>query len=110
MTNDPGDRHVAAAAAFARVDAIVTFNGKHFPPAALTPFHLRAIEPDDFLMQLFLSAPDVFTAILRKQEAVRVRPKRTAAEILTGMEAQVPRFVGAMRHSLAAANDEPLTS
>lgn len=110
MTNDPSDRHVTAAALSARVDAIITFNIKHFPPTALAPFHLRAVEPDDFLVELFAFAPNTFAAILRKQEAVRIRPKRTAAEILAGMEAQVPHFVGAMRHWLAEENPEPLMS
>jgi len=110
MTNDPSDRHVAAAALFAHVDAILTFNIKHFPPAALAPFHLRAIEPDDFLVALFASAPDRFAAILRKQEAIRVRPKRTAAEILAGMETQVPRFVGAMRQWVAEESPGSLIS
>ena len=110
MTNDPSDRHVVAAAAFARVDAIVTFNIKHFPPAALAPFHLRAVEPDDFLVELFASAPDTFAAILRKQEVVRIRPKRTATEILAGMETRMPRFVGAMRQRLAEESPGSLMS
>lgn len=107
MTNDPSDRHVAAAAVSAHVDAIITFNIKHFAPAALVPFGLRAIEPDDFLMELFASAPDVFVAILRTQEAVRVRPRHTAAEILFGMEAQAPRFVAAMRQLLTRMSSKP---
>lgn len=107
MTNDRGDRHVAAAAAFARVDAIITFNLRHFPPAALAPVRLRALEPDDFLMELFPSAPEIFATILRRQEEIRIRPKRAAAEILAGMEAQTPRFVAAMRQWLAEPHPEP---
>jgi hypothetical protein len=37
VANVPKDRHVLAAAVFAKVDVIVTFNLKHFPTAALAP-------------------------------------------------------------------------
>jgi predicted nucleic acid-binding protein len=37
MTNDPGDRHVAAAAVAAKAQVIVTFNLRHFPPRVSEP-------------------------------------------------------------------------
>ena len=50
---DPNDRHVVAAAVHAKADAIVTFNLKDFPDAALKPLNLEAIHPDDFLTYQF---------------------------------------------------------
>lgn len=42
---DPDDRHVIAAAYHAQADAIVTFNLKDFPAAALAPYGLDVIHP-----------------------------------------------------------------
>ena len=50
MTNDPKDRHVLAAAVRADAEAIVTFNLKDFPEAALEPYGITPIHPDDFLL------------------------------------------------------------
>jgi predicted nucleic acid-binding protein len=52
LTNDPKDRHVLASAIAAKVDFIVTSNLKDFPSAALTPWNIGAVSPDDFLVAL----------------------------------------------------------
>lgn len=52
---DPGDLHVLAAAIAGRADLIVTLNLRDFPARALGP--IRAVHPDDFLMDLWLSHP-----------------------------------------------------
>ena len=49
---DPDDRHVLAAAIKAGADVIVTYNLRHFPPAALEPFNIEAKHPDEFLIGL----------------------------------------------------------
>lgn len=49
---DVDDRHVVAAAIQTRAEAIITFNLKDFPDDALAPYNLRAIHPDDFIMDL----------------------------------------------------------
>src|SRR4051794_26768871 len=53
MTNDPGDRHVLAAAVHAGAEVIVTFNGRHFPAAACEPYNVEAQHPDKFLSHLW---------------------------------------------------------
>ena len=48
MTNDPGDRHVIAAAVKCGAEAIVTFNLRHFPDAALDTWNIEVQHPDAF--------------------------------------------------------------
>lgn len=47
---DPGDTHVLAAAVAGHADCIVTSNLKDFPAAALAPYGIEALHPDDFLL------------------------------------------------------------
>ncbi|MBZ5606450.1 MAG: hypothetical protein LAO79_29520 [Acidobacteriia bacterium] len=53
LTNDRKDRHVLAAAIRAPAQAIVTFNVRHFPEAALKPYDVETIHPDEFLVNQF---------------------------------------------------------
>jgi PIN domain len=52
VLEDPGDRHVVAAAIVARASVIVTFNIKDFPEDVLTPFGIQAEHPDNFLLDV----------------------------------------------------------
>jgi len=54
---DPEDRHVLAAAICCNADAIITFNLKDFPEAALVPFGIDVIHPDDFVYYQLDMAP-----------------------------------------------------
>src|ERR1041385_4142698 len=49
---DEDDRHVLAADISAQVPVIVTFNLSDFPETALASYDIRALHPDDFLMEL----------------------------------------------------------
>lgn len=51
---DPGDRHVLAAAIAGGAGAILTFNIRDFPARTLALHGLRAVSPDDFVMDLWL--------------------------------------------------------
>lgn len=101
MTNDPKDRHVTAAAWRAQVDVIVTSNLRDFRERELAPFNLRAIHPDDLLLRLFRTDPDMMLGILRQQEHDRRKPPQTLGEILDGLAVNVPRFVATIRERLA---------
>src|SRR5690606_19379221 len=79
---DPDDRHVLAAAVKAQADAIVTFNLRHFPSAALADHSLSAISPDSLVLGLLDESPDaVVTTVVRQAAALR-KPARTIDELL----------------------------
>ena len=62
LTNDEKDRHVLAAAIQGSVSVIVTFNVKHFPAAALEPWKVQAVHPQDYLLTLYSMNPAVVLA------------------------------------------------
>jgi hypothetical protein len=67
MANHPKDRHVLAAAVVCGAQTIVTFNVKHFPEAALTPWNVDAQTPDQFLIHQYHLDPKTVFSIIREQ-------------------------------------------
>ncbi|MFF2027497.1 PIN domain-containing protein [Rhodococcus sp. ACS1] len=105
MTNDPKDRHVLAAAVRSGAALIVTANPKDFPPAALDPFDVEAIHPDEFLCdQLDLDSEAVFERI-HVLVARNTLPPRTVGELLELLDRLTPRFVDAVRALLVDRDD-----
>ncbi|MDR0431815.1 MAG: PIN domain-containing protein [Bifidobacteriaceae bacterium] len=91
MRNHPKDRHVAAAAAKANCD-VVTVNLRDFKPEDLSPFDIRAVDPDTFLCALFDEDPETaYRAVDRKRASYR-HPPRTMAGFSTGLGKLVPTF------------------
>ena len=91
MTNDEKDRHVLAAAVKTRSSLIVTFNLKHFPPAALKPHHVDAVHPQDYLLTLWSINPAVVMAKL----AAMAQASKTSSELedlLIRLGKTLPRF------------------
>ena len=62
LKNDEKDRHVLAAAIQGNVTVIVSFNLKHFPDAALNPWNVQAVHPQDYLLTLYSMNPGVVLA------------------------------------------------
>jgi hypothetical protein len=93
MTNSPKDRHVAAAAVRAGARSIVTANLRDFPAADLTPFGIRALTPDEVLLDLFDAAPSTILRLLEEQAAALRRPTLTVANVLQGLRRDAPAFV-----------------
>ena len=94
---DENDRHVVAAAIHSRCDAIVTFNTKDFPEAAVTPHDIEVMHPDDFLFHQFgLNQAKVISAA----RAIRVRlqnPPLSAQDYLATLRSQsLPKTVAAL--------------
>lgn len=83
---DAGDRHVVAAAIAGHADAIVTFNTKDFPEAALAPFGIDVQHPDEFVVnQLRLQKIPALSAI-KQMRARWTNPARPAEELITAFE------------------------
>lgn len=80
---DPNDRHVLAAALACVADVIVTFNTRHFPPSALSPFGVAAVHPDDFVCQLMDSG--IVVAAAAEQRAALSRPALSPSEYLDAL-------------------------
>ena len=70
---DANDIHVLATAIAAGADVIVTFNATDFPRAVLADEGLTRLDPDQFLLSLHDTAPDV---VARVCEAVRATAER----------------------------------
>lgn len=100
MTNHEEDRHVAAAAVTSDAQAIVTSNTKHFPTAALDPYNIEALTPDQFLSDLFDLYPERMCAILRSQAAA-LRQPRSIDDLLSNLDRSAPNFVNVVRRYFA---------
>jgi predicted nucleic acid-binding protein len=79
---DPDDRHVLATAIHCHASAIITINLRDFPEAALQPFKIKAVHPDDFLLEVIDSKPEAVLTALRKQRAQLKKPAMTSSEFL----------------------------
>jgi hypothetical protein len=90
MTNDEKDRHVAAAAVCCEAPIIVTFNVRHFRPEHLSPWGIRALHPQSFLIELFREEQASVMARLEQQAGER---GRSLNELLKILRPTVPEFV-----------------
>lgn len=99
---DPDDRHVVAAAIVGHADAIVTFNIKDFPAAALQPYGIEVQHPDEFLMnQLQLQEIPALIAI-KKMRARWSNPARSAQDLITAFEKRgLPLTADLLREAIA---------
>jgi hypothetical protein len=101
MTNDPGDRHVLAAAVAGGAEAIITFNLEHFPPEACEPFGVEATHPDEFLVAMYELAPELVAAEVRRQAADLTNPPWSIDELIDALErAGVAEFAGVLRDAV----------
>jgi predicted nucleic acid-binding protein len=99
MTNDPGDRHVLAAAVFAGASLIVTFNLKDFSENALEPWQIEAQHPDTFLCTLYDFFPEAVIRLIERQAKALRSPPQTVADILQSLRWQVPEFVDRLENN-----------
>lgn len=97
MTNDPGDRHVLAAAVVSQAETIVTSNLKHFKPEDLAPWNITAQHPDEFLTDLCeLHGTEALAKVLQEQVKDLKRPPMTVLDLLERLHPQVPIFTSRM--------------
>jgi len=88
-TNDPKDRHVVAAAIKAEARVIVTFNQKHFASEHLAKWEVTAVNPDDFLLELYAKNPN---AVGRQLKLAADEKRMEVDDLLRGYSAQLSRF------------------
>lgn len=86
--SDPDDRHVLAAAIAAGASRIVTWNLADFPAAVLAPHNVVAQNPDDFLMGLYVAAPDVTIAVAANARRNLRRTTSAVADFIAALERQ----------------------
>lgn len=73
--------------------AIVTFNLKDFPGAALDPVDLVAVDPDTFLLDQLDLAPVVVLDVLHEQARHTRRPPLDIRDLIARLDrAGVPGF------------------
>jgi predicted nucleic acid-binding protein len=95
---DPKDRHVLAAAIYAKIECIVTFNLKDFPESALAPYQVKAISPDNFVLSVIEYNTKVFIETVAIHRASLSRPPKTADEYIVTLEKQrLPKTVAFLR-------------
>jgi hypothetical protein len=100
---DAKDRHVLAAAVVGGAPEIVTFNLRHFPRSALSPFGIAAISPDGFLSRLLAERPKVMLEVIVRQAAALRNPPHTPREVLAGIGLHAPRFAAQAQELLDKA-------
>ncbi|MBS0308779.1 MAG: PIN domain-containing protein [Proteobacteria bacterium] len=98
---DANDRHVLAAAIAGHADAIVTFNLKDFPNAALAPYQIEAQHPDDFIAnQIELRDWEALAAIKASRARLKNPPKSAADYIGTLEKNRLPQTASLLRGAL----------
>jgi hypothetical protein len=81
---DRDDRHVLAAAVHCRASVIVTLNLADFPDQALGKFSIEAQHPDEFVLALLESFPDLVADAARTHRVSLKNPAETRDEYLAG--------------------------
>jgi len=89
LTNSEKDRHVLAAAIQGGVSVIVTFNLKDFPEAALKPWKVAAVHPQDYLLTLYSMNPGV---VLTKVAEIATAHGEEMQDALIHLGKSVPTF------------------
>jgi predicted nucleic acid-binding protein len=105
MTNNPKDRHVAAAAVRGDAALIVTANLRDFSPESLQQYDIEAVHPDHFLQDQLELDPAVTLACLRQQRASYTKPQFTLREFYITLSKTVPTFVSRVTSAEVAERD-----
>ena len=89
LQNHEKDRHVLAAAIQGGVSVIVTFNVRDFPAAALQPWKIEALPPQDYLLTLYSMNPGV---VLAKVADIATDHGEEIQDVLIHLGKSVPAF------------------
>jgi len=95
---DPNDRHVLAVAIHTQAEYIVTFNLDDFPNTILLSYGIKAVSPEEFVLQLIQDDSLHVLQTVRKHRLSLKRPPKTVDEYLATLEKQrLPKIVAFLR-------------
>lgn len=95
---DADDRHVLAAAIHCGAQAIVTGNTKDFPARTLAPLGVEAVTPDEFVLGLVESTPEIVLETVTRQADALKKPPSTVGQLLETLAKNgLGRAVAALR-------------
>ena len=95
---DRGDVHVLAAALHADATVIVTANLSDFPAAALDPFGVEAVGPDQFVSRLVAQDWEGVMDVIERQAAALNTPPMSVNDVLDALVRNgLPLSIGALR-------------
>jgi predicted nucleic acid-binding protein len=95
---DPDDRHILATAIHAGADLIVTTNLKDFPPAAVIPYGIDAVHPDEFVDYLFDRDEDeAFAAVAKMRGRLKAPPMNSNDFVESIAKAGLPLVAARLR-------------
>jgi predicted nucleic acid-binding protein len=83
---DPDDRHVVAAAIKCHAEVIVTFNLKDFPNKELGRWGVKAVSPDEFMLDLIDLNPRVVWSCVQQTADSHRRPPQSFDDVLGQLE------------------------
>lgn len=78
---DPKDNHVLATAIYCEASYIVTFNLKDFPSPILSNYGIKALHPDDFVLDLMESNRAAVLSSLQSQVISLKNPPMNAEQL-----------------------------
>ena len=96
MTNHEKDRHVLAASVRGHADLIVTSNIRDFPQAAVQPYDIQVVAPDDFLQDILEFDQDLVVGAIRDITAQKKRPPMTELDMLKRIAKSAPAFAASV--------------
>ncbi|KXU35129.1 hypothetical protein AXK11_07180 [Cephaloticoccus primus] len=104
-TNDEKDRHVLACAIARGATVIVTYNLRDFGEKHLAPWRIRALHPQDYLLELHGGFPEqVFKALeqVARKNSRKLGREITVEEELAALAPHVPEFSHALLGRVSA--------
>jgi hypothetical protein len=101
LTNAEEDRHVLAAAIKAGVSLIVTFNLRHFPASALSPWKIDALHPQDYLRTLYSMSPAV---VMAKLAAISEDKETDLEDVVIHLGKSLPCFASEVLSDMGRAS------
>jgi predicted nucleic acid-binding protein len=97
MPNDPGDRHVLAAAVHGGVSVIVTSNLRHFPRQLLAGYGIEPQSADEFLLHRLNDAPRAMADAVALQLGNYRAPALTLQDLCDRLAPSTPKFAARLR-------------